>query len=92
MSKKLFFLILIVLTLASGVVFAATNDFSINWWTVDSGGGTSQGGDFSVSGSVGQPDAGEPMSGGSFTVVGGYWEGAVAPTLLEEIFMPLIIR
>ena len=92
MSKKLFFLILFVFTLASGAVFAATNDFSINWWTVDSGGGTSQGGDFSVSGSVGQPDVGPPMSGGDFSVIGGFWEGATVPTILGEIYLPLIVR
>ena len=49
--------------------------FSIDWSTID-GGGTSTGGVFTVSGTIGQPDAGR-MSGGQFTVEGGFW-GIVA--------------
>ena len=46
--------------------------FAIDWFTVDGGGGTSTGGVFSVSGTIGQPDAGK-MSGGNFSVDGGFW-------------------
>jgi hypothetical protein len=54
---------------------AAMAQFSISWSTIDSGGGTSSGGAFSVSGTIGQPDAGPVLSGGQFTVVGGFWTG-----------------
>ena len=47
---------------------------SITWYTIDGGGGTSSGGGFTLSGTIGQPDAGG-MSGGSFDLLGGYWEG-----------------
>jgi len=50
--------------------------YSIEWSTTDGGGGTSTGGVYTVSGTVGQPDAGR-MSGGSFTLDGGLW-GIVA--------------
>jgi len=50
----------------------AQSNFVINWSTIDGGGGTSTGGVFSVSGTVGQPDAGR-MSGGNFGVEGGFW-------------------
>ena len=50
----------------------AQAQFSIDWSTIDGGGGTSTGGVYSVSGTLGQPDAGV-MSGGNFTVVGGFW-------------------
>ncbi|MEO6036065.1 MAG: hypothetical protein ABIQ35_12490 [Verrucomicrobiota bacterium] len=46
--------------------------FSIDWYTIDGGGGTSTGGVYAVSGTIGQPDAGT-MSGGNFTVNGGFW-------------------
>jgi hypothetical protein len=46
--------------------------YAINWWTMDGGGGTSTGGVYSVSGTIGQPDAGT-MSGGNYTVQGGFW-------------------
>jgi hypothetical protein len=51
-------------------------DYSIDWSTIDGGGGTSTGGVYSVSGTLGQPDAGA-MSGGNFTVQGGFW-GVIA--------------
>lgn len=47
--------------------------FAVNWFTIDGGGGTSTGGVFSVSGTVGQPDAGPSLTGGSFAVTGGFW-------------------
>jgi hypothetical protein len=47
--------------------------YSIDWFTIDGGGGTSTGGVYSVSGTIGQPDAGPTLSGGSFTVDGGFW-------------------
>lgn len=56
--------------------FVRAQTYSIEWFTVDGGGGTSTGGVFTVSGTVGQPDAGT-MSGGGFTLSGGFW-GIVA--------------
>jgi hypothetical protein len=46
--------------------------FTIDWFTIDGGGGTSTGGFYSVSGTIGQPDAGH-TSGGNFTLDGGFW-------------------
>ncbi len=51
---------------------ASAQTYSIDWSTIDGGGGTSAGGVFSVSGAVGQPDAGA-MSGGNYTLEGGFW-------------------
>ena len=51
---------------------AHAQPFAIDWFTIDGGGGTSTGGVYSVSGTIGQPDAGE-MSGGPYTLVGGFW-------------------
>jgi hypothetical protein len=46
--------------------------FAVPWFSIDGGGGTtSTGGVFSVTGTVGQPDAGR-LSGGSFALVGGF--------------------
>ena len=60
----------ICLALALAVVSHA--QYSIDWSTIDGGGGTSTGGVYSVSGTIGQPDAGT-LSGGNFTLVGGFW-------------------
>jgi hypothetical protein len=51
---------------------AASADYDLSWYTIDGGGGTSTGGDFTLSGTIGQPDAGT-MSGGSFDLAGGFW-------------------
>jgi hypothetical protein len=63
------------------LLFAATGtlaaDFSIDWWTVDGGGEMfTTGGDFELSGTIGQPD-GNPvvMAGGDFELTGGFWPG-----------------
>ncbi len=58
--------------LTLGAIAASAQNYSIDWYTIDGGGGTSTGGVYSVSGTIGQPDAGV-MSGGNFTVVGGFW-------------------
>jgi hypothetical protein len=60
---------------AAGVVSTASaqTNYSLDWWTIDGGGGTSTGGVYSVSGTIGQPDAGHTMSGGSFTLESGFW-------------------
>ena len=47
--------------------------YSIDWSTIDGGGGTSTGGVYSVTGTIGQPDAGPTMSGGNYSIDGGFW-------------------
>jgi hypothetical protein len=54
------------------LMLAAHAQYSIDWFTIDGGGGTSTGGVYSVSGTIGQPDAGT-MSGGNFSLTGGFW-------------------
>jgi hypothetical protein len=46
---------------------------SLDWHKISGGGGTSTGGVYSVSGTVGQHDAGGPMTGGSYSLYGGFW-------------------
>jgi hypothetical protein len=53
----------------------ASAQLSITWSTIDGGGGTSTGGVFSLSGTIGQHDAGPAMAGGTFTLTGGFWAG-----------------
>ena len=61
--------------------------YSIDWYKISGGGGTSIGGVYSVSGTIGQPDASGALSGGSYSVTGGFWsliavvQTAGAPTL-----------
>jgi hypothetical protein len=56
-------------------VFAASGqNFAINWFTIDGGGGDSGGGQYVLHGTIGQPDAGA-MSGGIYFLAGGFWTG-----------------
>src|ERR1700677_206818 len=50
-----------------------TQSYSINWYKVAGGGGTSSGGNYSISGTIGQPDAGGAMTGGGYSLTGGFW-------------------
>jgi hypothetical protein len=51
---------------------SAQSQYSIDWTSLDAGGGASTGGVYTVSGTIGQPDAGT-MTGGSFALTGGFW-------------------
>jgi hypothetical protein len=60
--------------------------FAIDWHQVAGGGGTSTGGIYSVSGTLGQPEVGTTLTGGNYTAAGGFWTITVvqaegAPTL-----------
>ena len=47
--------------------------YTIDWYKIAAGGGTSTNGQYSVSGTLGQPDAGSAMSGGGYSLTGGFW-------------------
>jgi hypothetical protein len=59
--------------LHSSFCLPAVGQYSIDWYQVSGGGGTSTNGEYSVSGTIGQPDAGVAMSGGGYSLVGGFW-------------------
>jgi hypothetical protein len=53
---------------------ASAQDYTNRWSTVDGGGRSSTGGVYTITGTVGQPDASRrKMSGGEYTVNGGFW-------------------
>jgi hypothetical protein len=54
--------------------------------SIASGGGTSSGGSFVISGTIGQADAGL-VSGGAFAVEGGFWGGAYAVQSIGAPFL-----
>jgi hypothetical protein len=81
MKMKLAFLVhLLGLTTASA-------QYSITWSTIDGGGGTSTGGVYSVSGTIGQFDASGPMTNGQYSVTGGFW---ALPTAVQVIGAPIL--
>jgi len=94
MKPKLIMVVLVVVMLAYvGIAFASTNGFSIDWWTVDGGGGVSQsaGGQYTLQGSIGQPDAGSSQ-GGEYVLEGGFWVGLRAWVEQFFIHLPLVLK
>ena len=55
-------------------VSTANADYNISWHTIDGGGGRSIGGPYTLTGTIGQPDAAYSR-GGSFELLGGFWPG-----------------
>jgi hypothetical protein len=47
--------------------------YSIDWFTIAGGGGTSAGGSYSLSGTVGQTEAGPVMTSSEYRLYGGFW-------------------
>ena len=68
----------ILVTVLIGLVGpAGADDFDLDWWTIDAGGEMwTTGGDYELSGTIGQPDAGVLMTGGDYELTGGFWAGA----------------
>jgi hypothetical protein len=64
-------LILLIGLLFPAISFAQS--YSIDWYKISGGGGTSTGGVYAVSGTIGQPDASGALSGGQYSVTGGFW-------------------
>jgi len=49
-------------------------DYILDWSTIDGGGGTSRGGQYVLTGTIGQPDASYSGAGG-YELLGGFWPG-----------------
>ena len=56
--------------------FSCPAEYSVDWFKISGGGGTSISADYLLSGTIGQPDVGN-MSGGDFIVQGGFWSLAL---------------
>ncbi|MEI6078113.1 MAG: hypothetical protein WCS94_21210 [Verrucomicrobiota bacterium] len=63
--------LIVTALIISTIGFAQT--YSVDWYKIAGGGGTSTGGTYQVSGTIGQLDAGGAMSGGNYSVAGGFW-------------------
>jgi hypothetical protein len=64
----------------TGIAHAQTAlaDYAIDWFTIDGGGAMfSSGGEYTLGGTIGQPDAGT-HAGSPYTLTGGFWAGAGA--------------
>jgi len=90
MKRRVVYIILVAVCLLTiQVVQAAEADYGLSWWTVDAGGGSSTGGNFVLTGTVGQAEPGL-MNGGNYSITGGFW--AQLQALLNQILLPIVLK
>ena len=83
-------LVLVALLLLAGVALAnGPAGYTLDWWTVDGGGGTwsDTSGQYELNGVIGQPDAGV-WSNDDYTLTGGFWGGKVQ----YNTYLPLVLK
>ncbi len=82
--------LLVLLLLLPAVALAQSGGgYDLTWNTIDGGGYTwSEGGGYSLGGTIGQPEAGM-LSGGGYTLTGGFWGGAAVS---YRLYLPLVLR
>jgi hypothetical protein len=69
------------------VALAGAPQIDIPWYSIDNGGGSSLGDGFTLSGSIGQPDA-RKLNGGVFGVSGGFWAAGSATGACATNILP----
>ena len=85
-------LVALALLFAISPTLAQTGDYDLSWFTI-AGGGISSGGDYQLSGTIGQHDAGPTLSGGDYALTGGFWSASLSGGGgSSEVYLPLILR
>jgi hypothetical protein len=88
-TTTIFLTLLLALFAFTFIALASSGGYEIAWFTIDAGGGRSAGGEYTLNGTIGQPEADEPASGGDYTLTGGFWPGSTMPA---RIYLPLVQR
>ncbi len=63
----------IIGAICGATLVAGAGQYSIDWHKIGGGGGSGSGSQYSLSGTIGQHDAGGPMNGAVFSLSGGFW-------------------
>ena len=72
--KRQVFVITAGLALTALVTLA---QYAVDWHKIAGGGGTSTGGSYALSGTIGQADAAGPLTGGNYALTAGFWSAVV---------------
>lgn len=73
----------------------AQGGYDLSWFTVDGGGSRMGNPGYTLNGTAGQPDASAALTGGGYTLVGGFWSGAgvaTAPGDDHFVYLPLVLK
>jgi hypothetical protein len=71
---------IILLTCLLSPMTSLAQPYSIDWHKIAGGSGASAGGTDSLDGTIGQHDASGTMSGGKYSLTGGFWSIIAVPT------------
>jgi hypothetical protein len=85
---------MVTLTISSAVlimfgatlVFAQSDGYTLDWFSIDSGGGQSLGGAYTLNGVIGQAEAGV-LSDGAYTLNGGFLQA-----IGYQVYLPIVLR
>jgi len=94
--KRTLILVLVLILLAGAVVTVRAQTgagYTLTWWTIDSGGSQKQaGGGYTLSATIGQPDA-AAASGSNYTLSGGFWSPRISGSVAAfKILLPVLRR
>jgi hypothetical protein len=90
MRKRSLISLIILVGVLIGILCGGSTpaqSYELTWWKISGGGGTSAAGSYTISGTIGQPEAGF-LSGGIYTLAGGFW----GMDFRSFIYLPLILR
>ena len=82
-------LLLLLLVVTAVTASAQSGGYELVWFAVNGGGGSSGSSHYTLGGVAGQVGAGITMSGGEYTLVGGFWSAEASPWRLH---LPLISK
>lgn len=87
-STWLLALIALMLLILPTAAANQETEYQLDWWTVDNGGATlATEGDYRLSGTIGQAEAGT-LTTESYRLLGGFWSGVFE----YAVFLPLVLR
>jgi hypothetical protein len=96
LKKVSLYIVLITLISAfyTSISVARTNmqgrldPLKLDWWTVDAGGGRLSVENYTLEGTIGQPDA-ATVRNGTYVLEGGFWSGGLQKSLL---YLPTVMN
>ena len=81
-----------LLLLGGALALAQTGGgYDLSWWTIDGGGGSVSAGGYVLEGSIGQPDASDPLVAGGYALTGGFWN-ADSGSSRSKVYMPITLK
>lgn len=98
MQKIWIFLPAALLMIMAGTPFVLAQsggDYEMTWSSINTGSMILTGGDYSLEGTIGQPEPGATQRGGDYTLTGGVVDAGqmdVTPAAGERVFLPLILN